>query len=483
MGWGALCAEITAWDARQRKFARGGNSSAPPYGPLDAAAIAGRVLRQENYLVALFHLGALEARLVNGRFQMLPRLLEWNVSHAILTSLFEPGSRQVRRDVRRAERRAAETARLARDLRRRAVINAVLAPFTLVIVAVYFAARYGEELRARPGSATAPRFSPLARWRFREFGELPHVLDRRLGLAEASATAYLGMFASHPLVTVVARLGAFVSGTVAVSLLALGAWDEQLLLHEGFFTGGAEGGKSLLFFLGVSSAMFAFCHGRLPSSARQAPMLHGKRATPEQLMRETARHTHHLKRTWVGRCHTFDVRDDFAMLFQGQLVLLGQELLSVLVTPYVLYFQLAPAAGRLVDFVRENTIDVEGLGAVCSLAHFEYSGGRAARLLRSGNDKLEQSLLHFADTYPGWEPADTDGAAFVREFADVGMGAAQASPKADFGTESLIDAYYRDRVADVSRTEALSGSQPSVDGHDRMADSGAVPGYSATFIM
>lgn len=44
------------------------------------------------------------------------------------------------------------------------------------------------------------------------------------------------------------------------------------------------------------------------------------------------------------------------------------ELISPLVTPFILYFSLRARAPQIVDFLRNFTIDVSGVGDVCSFA-------------------------------------------------------------------------------------------------------------------
>lgn len=49
-----------------------------------------------------------------------------------------------------------------------------------------------------------------------------------------------------------------------------------------------------------------------------------------------------------------------------------QELLSVVLTPLVLWFSLPDCAPAIIDFFREFTIYVDGLGYVCSFAVFDF---------------------------------------------------------------------------------------------------------------
>ena len=44
------------------------------------------------------------------------------------------------------------------------------------------------------------------------------------------------------------------------------------------------------------------------------------------------------------------------------------ELMSPLITPFILYFSLRAQAPQIVDFLRNFTIDVSGVGDVCSFA-------------------------------------------------------------------------------------------------------------------
>jgi autophagy-related protein 9 len=86
---------------------------------------------------------------------------------------------------------------------------------------------------------------------------------------------------------------------------------------------------------------------------------------------------------------------------------LFDELLSPLVTPFILYFSLRPKAPEIVDFLRSFTIEVSGVGDVCSFAemnvrkhgHPEWlSDGvtRASAYEQAELGKTEISLMNFS---------------------------------------------------------------------------------------
>jgi autophagy-related protein 9 len=67
-------------------------------------------------------------------------------------------------------------------------------------------------------------------------------------------------------------------------------------------------------------------------------------------------------------------------MFQMKLAIFAQEILSVILTPFILLFSLPACASRIIDFCREFTVHVSGIGYVCSFAVFDFK--------REGNVKV-----------------------------------------------------------------------------------------------
>ena len=68
-----------------------------------------------------------------------------------------------------------------------------------------------------------------------------------------------------------------------------------------------------------------------------------------------------------------------------KIMIYAQELLSVVLTPFVLWFSLPDCAPAIVDFFRDFTIHVDTLGYVCSFAVFDFK--------RHGNVKVSLAPL------------------------------------------------------------------------------------------
>jgi len=96
---------------------------------------------------------------------------------------------------------------------------------------------------------------------------------------------------------------------------------------------------------------------------------------PEFALSNVTEYTHYLPSHWRGRLHSSEVRSEFALLYQMKVVIFLEEMLSVIFTPFVLWFSLPKCSDRLVDFFREFTVHVDGLGYVCSFAVFDFKKG------------------------------------------------------------------------------------------------------------
>jgi autophagy-related protein 9 len=123
------------------------------------------------------------------------------------------------------------------------------------------------------------------------------------------------------------------------------------------------------------------------------------------------------------------------------------ELTSVVLTPFILWFALPLCAPAIVDFFREFTVHVDGLGYVCSFAVFDFQRHGNVKVRRSffsnpsspnltkhkfgaptnvsdarlmSNDgKMEKSFVSFKAAHPEWTPADPTGSLYLSRIADL----------------------------------------------------------------
>jgi autophagy-related protein 9 len=167
------------------------------------------------------------------------------------------------------------------------------------------------------------------------------------------------------------RFVAFVASAI-VSVLALGTlFDPELFLG---FEITSE--RTVLFYLGVFGSIWAVSHGAIPEENMVF--------NPEYALRNVIEYTHYMPTQWKDRLHSDEVKREFSELYQMKVVIFLEEILSIIFTPLVLWFSLPQCSDRIIDFFREFTIHVDGLGYVCSFAVFDFKKG-PRDLLQQGN--------------------------------------------------------------------------------------------------
>jgi autophagy-related protein 9 len=183
---------------------------------------------------------------------------------------------------------------------------------------------------------------------------------------------------------------AFIAGSFAAVLLVASLIDPDLFLHFEITKH-----RTVLFYLGVFGTVLAVARGMIPEDKLVFD--------PEQSLREVVHYTHYLPGEWKGKLHSqmvscdvkrlladgYQVHQQFGQLFEMKITVFLTELASVLLTPLILWFSLPPCAAAIVDFFREFTVHVEGVGYVCSFAVFDFK--------RHGNVKVGE--LHSRRRY------------------------------------------------------------------------------------
>jgi autophagy-related protein 9 len=254
-------------------------------------------MRKDNYLVGMLNRGVLALHVplpgMRRRRFMLTKTLEWNLQWAILDHMFDEHF-----TLRPAF--LDDPAALQRRLRALAAANLLLSPFLLVFLAVYFFMRNAEKFYHHPGTIGSRRWTSVARWRLREFNELPHYVQHRLAASHEAACKYVNQFPNTALHHV-AKFAAYVAGSFAALLLFMTLLDEGLLERPLL-------GRHVVWWLATLGIVLAASR----AFVGEEPVAHD----PEAAMAEVVLHTHHLPRHWRGRAHSAEVQEHFQQLFQ-----------------------------------------------------------------------------------------------------------------------------------------------------------------------
>ncbi|KAI0318827.1 autophagy protein Apg9-domain-containing protein [Amylostereum chailletii] len=452
---------------------------------LDAHDIANRIMRQENFLIALFNKELVDLRVPlprriaslgeEGKGRTLTRALEWNLRFCLIWYLFDARGR-VRKVFLKSKNRAALIEGLQRRLIFMGILNAIFAPFIVLYLLMYSFFRYFDEYHKDPSSIGGRAYTPFAQWKFREFNELPHLFTRRLDESYPTANMYIGQFPNEK-VAIVMRFVTFIAGSFAAVLLLASVLDPDLVLHFEITPH-----RTVIFYLSIFTGILAVARGMIPEENRVYDS--------EMLMMEVVQYTHYLPDSWREQLHSKAVHAQFGELFAMKIVTFAKEIMSVVLTPFILWFSLPPCAPAIVDFFREFTVHVDGLGYVCSFAVFDFERHGNVKFgaptkakderLMSKNGKMEQSFLNFTAAHPEWVPSDPSGSLYLSRMADyttrrrsTHQPAAQVTqPSEDLGATTVLgDEQLAARAREYER--ALQESQTAAVARRRSGILGA----------
>ncbi|KAI8342329.1 autophagy protein Apg9-domain-containing protein [Chlamydoabsidia padenii] len=378
---------------------------------LNAHDVANRIMRKDNYLIALFNKDILNITIPFPYLRtkyMFTRDLEWNLSFCVLSYVFDDRG-QVRKRFLKEKNRSLLVAGLQRRFVFMALLNLVFTPFILVYLVVHFFFRYFEEFRKNPSEIGSRGYSPFAKWKFREFNELPHLVRARISSSVPIANKYIDQFPKEK-TALMARFVAFITGSLAGVLLILTLFDSEALVNFDI-----TANRTVFFYMGLFGAIFEVSRRMIPDEHLIFE--------PEVLLRQVVEHTHYFPSEWHGQLHTDEVRAHFCQLFDYKVSLFLQELVSVVFTPVILGLSLPSSAEQIVDFFREFSVHVDGLGYVCSFAQFDFEKhgnikyGAPTKIdddyYLSKEGKMEKSFLNFKANNPEWEPNDMAGSVYL----------------------------------------------------------------------
>lgn len=358
---------------------------------LSAKSIAQRIMRKENYLVAMVNHEVLPLGSASCSTQWyLGTHLEKMIKVCVLDQLFDDRFTLKREFVNKPWL-------LRRRFAYYGALNFALLPFTFVFYVILFFLKYAEEFHSKQNYLGPRWYTPHALWVLREFNEVEHYFESRTAASVAHSDRYIKQFPT-PLPTAIASGFSFILGSLVAILLIFTLLDDSILLHVTLME------RNLLWYFAILSGLVAVARSFIPAVGETE-------FKPYQAMRKAVAFTHHMPKGWTDRVHTYDVLDSFSTMYQYKVALLAKEIVCIFTTPIVLCFILTRYASEITDFIAKHTVYIEGVGDVCVFSELNieehgnhlYGGKNSARKgtrFYTFDGKLEKSWLNFYTKHP-----------------------------------------------------------------------------------
>lgn len=344
---------------------------------LNAHDIANRIMRRENYMIALINKDVLDLSvLFMNEKTVLTKTLEWNLKLCIDNFIYNRQG-QINGKILKEYNRNHLARELTSRFKLAAIINLILSPFIVIYFVLLYFFRYFNEYKSNPASIVGLRqYTPYAEWKLREFNELPHFFTKRLVMSMGPANTYIDQFPKGFLVVNAMKLVNFISGSILAVLVIMGILLEDE--SHSFWSFEITEGKSALFYIlifGTIWAITASSAGESPHDMSNQPSAAASPTfvyDPEASLRYVAQFTHYLPASWNKKLHTIQVKNEFCELYSLKIIIILHEILSLVLTPYILWAKVSQNSGAIIDFFREYSIHVDGLGYVCYFAMFNF---------------------------------------------------------------------------------------------------------------
>jgi len=406
---------------------------------LDALDITNRIMRKENYFLAMINRDIIDfsspcgmsdfftlmhAFERPGTHEVKPyvgEILEWNVRWCILEWMFNDKF-EITSEFENAEKMKQRFLYVG-------IINLCIMPFALLFRCIFFFLAHGErlqnkraiEIMSKPMTKLTRAWTPYAHLRLREFNEMSHQFNQRLSLTHCAADDYLS-HCEWVLSSIIGRLFAYISGAIVGVLLLLTLVDSNVLLYFELC------GRGLVWYLTVFSAILVVSRSMInekPSTTRDA----------KEAMTKVLSHAHYLPKSWIKNAHLPSIQQEFQSLYQTRVLIVINELINVIFTPFILMFTMPECVDDIIKFARESKLHVEGVGDICKFAQLRLEEGDInyqphveEELAKSYNHpstvlnegKLEKSMITFAINHPRWQtdPLQTDLLTHIAEPQD-----------------------------------------------------------------
>ena len=247
------------------------------------------------------------------------------------------------------------------------IMHVVLMPFLLFFVTLYFGLRNVYDWKSTKQYLGPREWSISAKWIFREFNELPHFFERRLAPSYDAAETYVDLFGSNEFITALGRICVFIGGSLGALVLAFAAMNDAILLHVKI------GDWNLLWYGGMFGILYSTGKAMIPKAVAQPKSARNLYAEMDTALAEVANHTHYYPEIWVHRGWDHATYSAFSSMYQYKVRLFINEIISMMLAPYILYFSLADCTESICELVLSCRAEMPGVGDVCGFATFDFS--------------------------------------------------------------------------------------------------------------
>lgn len=338
--------QILSWDqiiGRLKKLHNDGFKIQFKDEPPTAHEIAARIMRNDNLFICLINQGFfdIDIKINNTIYNIyLGNMLLWNIRNIILGDLFDNDFK-----LRTSWRNGNIKRSLKCKVRLYSIISFLIMPFFIIFYFCYFILNIAHEFHQKTSSNSISneKWTSMAKWKFREYNELPHIFEKRLIKSIPFTMHYLKLF-NNPFNIKIARFISFLTGSIiGLIIIAVYITSDNILSIEllPFY------GLNVLQLLTISGVVLSVSRSYIPEIINKNNL----EDNPNKILEEITKYTHYIPNLWINRGHTYEVYNEITKLFKKPIQCFIEDFISTLMIPYILWFKLIPKCDNIVNIV------------------------------------------------------------------------------------------------------------------------------------
>lgn len=356
----------------------------------DSHYIVNRIMRWDNYIISMILNDVFSFdKYEKSGILLFTEILEINITYCIKSTLFKDNVLLSDILLRKNVEKYSEL------LRKRfiifGVINLILSPFLFVAFSISLIYRYITEYHNNPKAIGLYVFTPTAKWKLRDFNELPHIYMSRLNKARPKIMEYLAQYVNYES-NVIVKFFSFIIGTIFFILIGMSFLNPNIIISVVLLT------KPVIFYVSIFGAIYITLK-TLTDEHDETTCVY----EPDEKFNELVKVLHYTPPSW-DNLTTKERYIEIRNLFRSKWVVLAQEILSVFYVPFILMFYMTTKSTPIINFFRENSVYVDKLGVICFNANFD----NIRKMNRHENEtymnlKMSNSFINFKQEYT-WDP-------------------------------------------------------------------------------
>lgn len=343
--------------------------------PVDAKDIACRIMRVENYIISMFEHGIIPTNMCCGDTHFTKHV-EWLFRIALFNKLFK-NNYTVDKNI------FEDSSSVVFNFKLIAFLNFIFMPFIVLFMIIHFCFKNVENFHQSKDTLGLRDWSNVAKWKFRKYNELPHVFNLRMNRSYEVTNDYIKQF-NYSLKIILAKGMSFVAGSFLGLFLLFGLLDENIPLYVVFL------GRNLFWYIAILSGIIAGCRTFIPE--RKYTIFN-----PDASMEKIIQFTNYQIE---GDCRSYKEMNRLLSFYPFKIMLLWYEIVSVVMTPYLFGFVFAKHIDKIITFIRQQTVHIDGLGDVCKSSQFNDCN--TGSNTDSNTDKIKTSIVSFRREHLSW---------------------------------------------------------------------------------